>query len=277
MKKNFYKIIIILFVVQFFILFYTFLKKDEEKSPLKIDSKTYRATGYDNRIKGVILHYTALNNEDSLRVLTKQKVSSHYLITDEKEVSIYSLVDDDKRAWHAGKSSFMGRSNLNDTTIGIEIVNPGSQSSKDGESNYIPYTEDQIEKIAHLLKYLIEKHNIEPRMVLGHSDIAPGRKKDPGPLFPWKDLYEEHGIGAWYDEIDKISFMNLENFSKLPIMDIKKEFQKYGYSMPETEVWDSQSIQVVRAFQLHFRPENINGEVDLETYAILKALNKKYE
>ncbi|MGL4402657.1 MAG: N-acetylmuramoyl-L-alanine amidase [Fusobacteriaceae bacterium] len=277
MKKNFYKIIIILFVVQIFILFHFILKKEIEEPIFKIDAKTHRATGYDHRIKGVVLHYTTLNNADSLRVLTKQKVSSHYLITDLNSDPIYSLVDDDKRAWHAGKSFFMERNNLNDTTIGIEIVNPGSQTSKGEEPNFVPYTEVQIEKVAFLLKDLIEKHDIEPKMILGHQDIAPDRKQDPGPLFPWKYLYEHHGIGAWYDDVDKIYFMNQEEFNKISIIDIKKEFQKYGYSIPKTEVWGDKSIQTIRAFQAHFRPENISGEVDLETYAILKALNKKYE
>lgn len=264
-----------------------------EKNHFKIDSKTYRAKSYDNRIKSIILHYTAINNEKSIRALTEGQVSSHYLITDKEKDPIYSLVDDQKRAWHAGKSEFLGRTNLNDSSIGIEIVNLGYvspknvlhpqvtklKSSKESfieKDLFIPYDEVQIKKVAFLVKELSEKYRVAPKFILGHSDISFDRKKDPGPLFPWKFLYEEYGVGAWYEEVDKLEYMNPEEFSKMSIEDIKAEFRKYGYELPKTEVWDLPSVQGVYAFQMHFRPENIDGIVDLETLAILKALNKKY-
>lgn len=263
------------------------------KTHFKIDSKTYRAKSYDNRIKSIVLHYTAINNEKSIRALTEGQVSSHYLITDKEGDPIYSLVDDQKRAWHAGKSEFSGRTNLNDSSIGIEIVNLGYVSPKNDlhpqvaklksskesfieKDLFIPYDEVQIRKVAFLVKELSEKYRVAPKFILGHSDISFDRKKDPGPLFPWKQLYEEYGIGAWYEEVDKLEYMNPEEFSKMNIEDIKAEFRKYGYELPKTEVWDVPSVQGIYAFQMHFRPENIDGIVDLETLAILKALNKKY-
>ncbi|MGL4402521.1 MAG: N-acetylmuramoyl-L-alanine amidase [Fusobacteriaceae bacterium] len=264
------------------------------RKKFEINTKKHRAENYDNRIKGVVLHYTAIDNEKSIRALTKGKVSSHYLITDRTEDPIYSLVADEQRAWHAGKSEFLGRKNLNDSTIGIEIVNLGYKLSKEqlhpqvkilktGEEAFIEkelfqeYTQIQIEKVGFLVKLLVEKYGITPKMVVGHSDISYSRKKDPGPLFPWKYLYDNYKVGAWYGYSDKLFYMNVDKFSKLSVMDIKKEFKKYGYEIPETEVWDVASVQAVYAFQMHFRPENIDGVVDLETYAILKALNKKYK
>lgn len=265
-----------------------------DRKKFEINTKKYRAENYDNRIKGVVLHYTAIDNEKSIRALTKGKVSSHYLITDREKDPIYSLVDDEQRAWHAGKSEFLGRKNLNDSTIGIEIVNLGYKPSKTqlhpqvkklktGEETFIEkelfeeYRQVQIEKVGFLVKHLVEKYKIAPKMIVGHSDISYNRKKDPGPLFPWKYLYDNYGVGAWYEYSDKLFFMDAEKFSELSVLDIKKEFRKYGYEIPETEMWDIHSVQAVYAFQMHFRPENIDGIVDLETYAILKSLNKKYK
>lgn len=283
------KVILTVMLSMFF-----FACSSTKKTHFKIDSQTYRAKNYDNRIKSIILHYTAINNEKSIKALTEGQVSSHYLITDISKDPIFSLVNDEKRAWHAGKSEFLGRTNLNDSSIGIEIVNLGYispkgklhpqvtnlNSSKESfveKELFIPYDEIQIRKAAFLVKELIEKYKISPKMILGHSDIAFERKKDPGPLFPWKMLYDEYGVGAWYEEVDKIEYMNPDEFSKMNIEEIKSEFRKYGYELPKTEIWDTASVQGIYAFQMHFRPENIDGIVDLETYAILRALNKKYK
>lgn len=267
---------------------------NEVRKDFEIDSKKYRAKNYDNRIKGVVLHYTAIDNEKSIRALTQGQVSSHYLITDRAKDPIYSLVDDEKRAWHAGRSEFLGRKNLNDSTIGIEIVNLGYRTPKTEihpqvknlkssresfieKELYIEYDQVQIEKVGFLVKELVYKYNIGPKMVVGHSDISYDRKKDPGPLFPWKYIYDNYGVGAWYEYSDKLLYMNPETFSKLSVKEIKNEFKKYGYEIPDTLVWDIPSVQAVYAFQMHFRPENIDGVVDLETYAILRALNRKYK
>ena len=134
----------------------------------------------------------------------------------------------------------------------------------------------QIEKVAQLVKDLSLKYKIPARNILAHSDIAPSRKKDPGAKFPWKKLYDEYGIGAWYDEEDKLFFMNYEEYNSKTISELKKELKDYGYDINDTNEWDKPSRDVVYAFQLHFNPKNLTGEMDLETYAILKALNKKY-
>ena len=106
--------------------------------------------------------------------------------------------------------------------------------------------------------------------------MAPSRKIDPGAKFPWQRLYKEYGIGAWYDEFDKQYFMNQDTFATATIPEIKQAFRDYGYQINNSDEWDKASRNVVYAFQLHFRPQQPTGELDLETYAILKALNKKY-
>lgn len=254
----------------------------------KVDSSTYVSRGKDERVRYIILHYTALDNAGSIRELTAG-VSSHYLVLDEDDNKIYNLVPLDQRAWHAGASAFRGRTNINDTSVGIEIVNPGiigeipidridpvTGAKYYPYDNYVDFKPIQIEKVVQIIKYVAEKYNIPARNIIAHSDIAPSRKKDPGAKFPWKELYEKYNIGAWYDETDKQEFMNEEKFNSTSIREIKDELRKYGYEVNRLDEWDKESKDVVYAFQLHFNPKNPTGKMDLETFAILKALNKKY-
>lgn len=248
----------------------------------QVDSSTYISRGKEERIKFIILHYTALDNVGSIRELTGG-VSAHFLVLDEDDNKIYSLVPLEQRAWHAGVSAFRGRTNINDTSVGIEIVNDGIAKEYRSDPNpyhpydhYVDYKPIQIEKAAQIIKYVAEKYNIPARNIVAHSDIAPSRKKDPGAKFPWKELYDKYNIGAWYDEADKQKFMDEEKFKATSIREIKDELRKYGYEINRLDEWDKESKDVVYAFQLHFNPKNATGEMDLETFAILKALNKKY-
>ena len=248
----------------------------------QVDSSTYISRGKEERIKFIILHYTALDNVGSIRELTGG-VSAHFLVLDEDDNKIYSLVPLEQRAWHAGVSAFRGRTNINDTSVGIEIVNDGIAKEYRSDPNpyhpynhYVDYKPIQIEKVAQIIKYVAEKYNIPARNIVAHSDIAPSRKKDPGAKFPWKELYDKYNIGAWYDEADKQEFMDEEKFNATSIREIKDELRKYGYEINRFDEWDKESKDVVYAFQLHFNPKNPTGEMDLETFAILKALNKKY-
>ena len=252
-----------------------------------IDSETYQSSGKSQRIKSIVLHYTVSDNERSIQLLTKGKVSSHYLIMDNDDDKIYSLVPENQRAWHAGDGSFAGRTILNDTSIGIEIVNIGIQPQylsalKDDELDYHPYEhyalfdELQIKKVAQLVQDIAKRYDISPKNIIGHSDLAPSRKIDPGAKFPWQRLYKEYGIGAWYDEGDKRYFTKEVEFTTPTILEIKQAFRDYGYQINDTNAWDKSSRNVIYAFQLHFRPLNPTGQMDIETYAILKALNKKY-
>lgn len=272
MKKNICLLFLLLFVA---------CSSTKEKI-YEIDSKKYVAKGKNERIQFIVLHYTAGTNEASIKELISERASSHYLILTGKDEKIYNLVPDDERAWHAGISSFRGRNNLNDISIGIEIVNEGIQKkywnypTYNLYEHYVDYEKMQVEKVGQLVRNLSIKYKIPARNIVAHSDIAPSRKKDPGAKFPWKLLYEKYGVGAWYDEADKNFYMNYKEYSKKTIKEIKKEFRDYGYDINDTEEWDKTSKDVIYAFQLHFNPKNLTAEMDLETYAILKALNKKY-
>ena len=255
-----------------------------------IDPVTYKSVGQNFRQRFIILHYTALDDENSIKVLTEQEVSAHFLITTRDEEPIYNLVPEDKRAWHAGESEWKSSKNLNDSSIGIEIVNlglnedilpdtdTGVERALKNQYRQAPYTEEQIKKIAILVKYLSEKYEIAPENILGHSDVAPQIKLDPGPMFPWKELYDKYNIGMWYDENvkNKIQAEIAAEFDTLTVTAYQNEFKKFGYAIQITGVYDKQTANVIKAFQLHFRQENFNGALDIETYSILKALNKKY-
>ena len=252
-----------------------------------VDSQTYQATGKSERIKSIVLHYTVSDNARSIKTLTTGQVSAHYLILNHDDNKIYNLVPESERAWHAGNGGFAGRTILNDTSIGIEIVNAGIQPQyrkalKNSNLEYHPYDhyvefdELQIKKVAQLVQDLAARYSISPKNIIGHADMAPSRKIDPGAKFPWQQLYKEYGIGAWYEDFDKQFFMHEDAFAAATIPEIKQAFRDYGYQINDSDKWDKASRNVIYAFQLHFRPQQPTGELDLETYAILKALNKKY-
>ena len=257
-----------------------------------IDSQTYQAAGKSQRIKTIVLHYTVSDNARSIQLLTKGNVSAHYLIMKNNDAKIYNLVPESQRAWHAGNGEFAGRTILNDTSIGIEIVNDGIQKqyrsalkkNADGTQNldyhpyehFVEFDEIQIKKVAQLVQDIATRYDIRAKNIIGHSDLAPSRKIDPGAKFPWQRLYNEYGIGAWYDEADKAFFMLQNEFDSATIPEIKQAFREYGYQINDSDQWDKSSRDVVYAFQLHFRPLNPTGIIDAETYAILKSLNIKY-
>ena len=155
------------------------------------------------------------------------------------------------------------------------MVNPGYRMVGE-EREFFPYREGQILKVAKLLKELTARYNIHPTGIVGHSDIAPDRKYDPGPFFPWERLYKEFGVGAWYDVDTYNVYLDEEYYSFMEVEEIQKLFKDYGYPIRINGEWDEYNTKVVRAFQMHFRPSSYTGEMDLETFAILMALNKRY-
>ncbi|WP_143884012.1 N-acetylmuramoyl-L-alanine amidase [Chryseobacterium binzhouense] len=246
--------------------------------------KTYfPAVAQNFRQKYLILHYTVLPDDKSIEVLTKQNVSAHYLVNNLGDNEIYQLVDENKRSYHAGVSAWRSDKNLNDTSIGIEIVNSGYKSDATGKKIFQPFSDEQIKKVAALAKDIVVRYNIAPTNVLAHSDIAPTRKQDPGPLFPWKKLYDEYQIGMWYDEAVKQTFM-VSAEADLParyndtafIFLVQTALQKFGYDIFPNGRWDDATKKTIEAFQYHFRPQNYDGIMDAETWAILQALNQKY-
>jgi N-acetylmuramoyl-L-alanine amidase len=246
----------------------------------------------------IILHYTSVDFQESLDILTKPSnypVSSHYLIPTSndptyprKALQVYQLVPDQFRAWHAGRSSWSGQSGLNDQSIGIEIVNipicTGSDSPEiidisinlDAVCKFNVFPDAQIELVVKLLTDLMKKYpEIKPTNIIGHSDISPKHKVDPGPLFPWEQLYK-HGFGAWYDQEALEKYRAYLMNRPLEIRLIQKALAAYGYKIEETGNLDIQTRKVIRAFQLHFQPDNISGKPSKDTGAILLALLEKY-
>lgn len=251
----------------------------------KVTKTYFPSIGQNFRQRYIIIHYTALDDDKSISTLTQQSVSAHYLVNSLPDKEIYQLVDENKRAYHAGISFWRRDQQLNDTSIGVEIVNTGYKVDSTGYRIFAPYPEDQIKKVAALVKDLVTRYNIPPTNVLGHSDIAPTRKQDPGPLFPWKRLYDEYQIGMWYDETAKQTFLNqilttnditFQYNNPEFVFRVQQQLVQFGYATPVSGVWDKATKQTIEAFQFHFRPTNYSGIMDAETLAILQALIQKY-
>jgi N-acetylmuramoyl-L-alanine amidase len=233
---------------------------------LKID-RSVQAKSQNSRIEFIVLHYTSTGNEASLKTLSEDNVSSHYFITDEARPRLYQLVDEDRRAWHAGLSQWYGRTHLNSSSIGIEIVNSGLSSN-----GWAAYNPAQIRILITLVNDIARRHGIKAVNIVGHSDIAPQRKIDPGPLFPWRVLAAA-GIGRWYDE-SMAERYQVEFAQSLPdIAWIQEALSLAGYAVPQSGVLDLATVNVIAAFQMHYRPSLHDGLPDPETLAILKALH----
>jgi len=216
------------------------------------------------QIKFLVFHYTGMRKEsDAINRLTniQSEVSSHYLI--QRNGTINVMVPDLYVAWHAGKSSWKSFKSLNKNSIGIEISNPGH------DNKYINFSKKQIQSILYLSKSLMKKYNIQSSNILGHSDIAPFRKKDPGEKFPWKYL-AKFGIGKWHSLSNKILKKN--RMKKIYINEEKifyKSLFKIGYSK---KILNKKTL--ISAFQRRFRQELINGKIDQESLLISQNLAK---
>jgi len=227
----------------------------------------------NNKIKFIIIHYTGMIKEsEAINRLTniQSKVSSHYLI--KNNGNILTLVPDLYEAWHAGKSSWKNFKSLNQNSIGIEITNPGH------EFGYKNFSKKQISSLLKLSHFLMKKYKISSENVLGHSDIAPERKKDPGEKFPWEYL-SKHNIGLWHT-LKKKELIKNRNFKT---SQIEKEFFfnnlfKVGYTKktPKNLNKNKYLRDVTKAFQRRFRQQLINGKIDQECLLISKNLIKRY-
>lgn len=218
----------------------------------------------------LVIHHTATRNDAALRILSGKdpatRVSVHYLITDEPEPRIIEIVPEDKVAFHAGVSHWAGATDLNETSIGIEVVNL--------DGNVHPYSEAQFGVIASLAADIVRRHAIRPENVVAHSDIAPGRKLDPGTLFPWRRLEREAGVGCWADPSDVA--LRLRSTPTLPLSDVQIALARWGYDVPVTGKHDDATRRALSAFQRHYRPANVEGYADRETVAILLTLIDTY-
>ena len=215
-------------------------------------------------IKYIVYHYTGMKNDKTaIKRLTNfnSKVSCHYYI--DRKGSLTCMVPDLYIAWHAGKSKWKNDKLLNKTSIGIEISNPGH------ENGYESFKKKQLKCLIKITKLLIKKYSIKKQNILGHSDIAPLRKKDPGEKFPWK-FFANNKIGLWHKinlrkcKILRGKHLNIESrifFEKL---------KKFGYSVNTSK--KNEQKKIVTSFQRRFRPELIDGKIDRECFEILKTL-----
>lgn len=231
---------------------------------------TYSAVSQASRVRYLIIHYTALDMPTSLRVLTEQTVSSHYLVDENPAPRIYLLVDESRRANHAGVSSWKTDTNLNSSSIGIEIVNLGMRKGPDGPV-WFPFPQSQIDKVIALVRDITQRHGITPDRVLGHSDIAPQRKQDPGPYFPWKQLADA-GLVLWPDAAQVAARVPVFEASPPPVAWYQSKLSSHGFAVPQTGTMDEATRTVIAAFQMKYRPGNYAGGMDAETAALLDVL-----
>ena len=237
----------------------------------RIDT-SHPSVSFDNRVQFVVVHYTTASQERSLALLTHGQVSSHYLVGDDKNATIFKLVDESRRAWHAGESEWDGRTWLNSSSIGIEIVNPGFRDTPAGRVWY-PYSEAQVQSLIFLIRDISKRNNISPRNIIGHSDIAPQRKLDPGPFFPWKRLADE-GLVLW-PNAQAVARQQAVFDAQLPSISwFQQELARFGYTTPQTGELDLATRNVLAAFQMHYRPSRYDGIPDAQSAAILQVLNQ---
>ncbi len=230
---------------------------------------SYRASSQDSRAQYLIIHFTVGNYESSLKTLTQGPVSSHYLVRDDPP-TIYRLVDEDRRAYHAGVSSWKGQTQLNAASIGIEIVNRGNYMTPDG-LEYADYPPAQLDAVMDLVKWIVRRHEIRPDRILGHSDIAPMRKVDPGPKFPWKRLADE-GLIPWPDPV-RVAAAKARHDVALPdIPWFQKKLAEHGFGIAQTGEFDVMTQRILGAFQMKYRPARYDGQPDAETAALLEVM-----
>ena len=220
----------------------------------------------------VILHYTGMRsgNEALERLCCADSgVSAHYLI--EENGDIYELVAPEKRAWHAGVSCWQGRENINDTSIGIEIVNPGH------EFGYRDFPEQQISRLIELLGFLKNKFDIPAARFLGHSDVAPARKQDPGELFPWRQLAAYNfGLATSLDTNDA-TIVAKKSMVGPDVTLLNQSLVMIGYAVSASETFSQETFDAVTAFQRHWRPERVDGQLDKGTLSALKDIASKMD
>jgi N-acetylmuramoyl-L-alanine amidase len=214
----------------------------------------------------LVLHYTGMQTgEAALQRLRdpEAKVSSHYMV--EEDGRVFRLVAEERRAWHAGVSYWRGRRNINADSIGVEIVNPGH------EFGYRPFPEAQVAAVIALVADIRGRWTIEDRDIVGHADVAPARKEDPGELFPWKRLAEA-GHGLWVEPPAAPGAPIGEGEEGAAVFALQAGFTRLGYDLPPSGRFDADTAAVVRAFQRHWRQERVDGIADGETRARLIGL-----
>ena len=228
---------------------------------------------YDSRngsdIDMLVLHYTGMPTaaEALARMIDPaSKVSAHYLV--DEEARVYRLVPENKRAWHAGVAQWGNVTDINSCSVGIEIANPGH------EYGYREFTQEQTAAVIALSKEIVTRHRIKPARVLGHSDVAPTRKQDPGELFDWQRLARA-GVGLWPGQVRPLGRTLNPGESGADVSGLQKALAAFGYAVPKTGKYDEDTQAAVAAFQRHFRPAKVDGVADGHTRALINRLKEQ--
>jgi N-acetylmuramoyl-L-alanine amidase len=252
-----------------------------------IADTSHHAQGVDSRIRFLVMHYTEVSEAESLRLLNAGNVSAHYVVPDVPPLRngkpvVWQLVLEAQRAWHAGASYWQGATELNASSIGIENVNLGPADTPAPGAVWPwprcwhPWPAAQVAVIIALAQDIVQRYQIAPTRVVAHSDIAPQRKIDPGPLFPWKELYQA-GVGAWPDDATVQRYLaGRDPSSRVDVRALQQKLARYGYDVATDGVFDQRTRRVIAAFQMHFRPRDYQGNPDAQTDAMVCALLEKY-
>ena len=237
---------------------------------MKIKKKL--SPNFDQRPPGakpriLVLHYTGMKTTEVAlaRLLESEaRVSAHYFITEQGRV--IQLVDEAMRAWHAGLSHWRGEDCINDISIGVELVNPGH------EFGYARFPAPQIAALEALCIEIVRRHRIEPINVVGHSDVAPGRKQDPGELFDWRRLAQS-GVGLWLGELHDLPEPGpVIESATTDWTELQSQLATLGYGLDISGQADQKSRDALTAFQRHWRPQAVTGQADSHSLMVLKAL-----
>ena len=241
------------------------MQKNVEKMTINYSPNFDLKKREKKNIKYLIYHYTGMKNDYlAIKRLTSlsSNVSCHYYIT--SSGALIQMVPELYVAWHAGKSSWRNDQSLNAKSIGIEISNPGH------DHGYKAFNKKQIKCLTKLSKKLIKKYKIKKKNILGHSDIAPLRKLDPGEKFPWKLLFKKK-IGIWHNLNPKELILSRKKNENLNSSLFLKYLKKIGYNFNYSKL--DKLSKIIKVFQMRFRPELIDGKLDLECFRIAKSLN----
>ena len=234
-------------------------------------SQSYNYRKKNSTIKLIVIHYTAIKSyKEAINYLCdkKNKVSCHFLVN--RSGIIFSLVEERFRAWHAGVSKWKKINDINSNSIGIELVNSGHHL------DFEEYGDKQISSLIELVKYLQKKYKILPINILGHSEVAPYRKIDPGEKFPWFN-FEKKNLIKKYEELNFNKNSIIDSHLKKKSLKLKKEkilfmLNQIGYDIYEAKLNNINYIKLIKVFQMRYRSNVINGKFDLETYAILQKI-----
>ena len=237
---------------------------------MNFDLRDATSPNHDARPDGtpidcLVLHYTGMTSAPEALARLRDpdaKVSSHYMV--DLNGIVWRLVPEARRAWHAGPSFWHGRTSLNDRSIGIEIANPGHAHG------YPDYPVLQMAVVCDLCLDILSRHAIAARDIVGHSDIAPDRKDDPGEKFDWRGLAQA-GVGLWPEGVPDLGIAGIERDARV-LRDVRAALAVVGFRVAPEGGLDPALSQVLRAFQRHWRPETVNGQADVGTIARLAAV-----